>query len=194
MPWLDFPMLRADVKLKDGLEWGVLRDISSKGPPEDWLFGMQEGLATALEWRTLEWRLLWSVRCFLAARGAFKGFKSSKIMFIKIYMLRLTKKADYGLMALKYLAEHEASTAGTAAPAMRRAPRTLRTRITFRINYLRRYCRRWRRPDCWSRTRARTAAMRCPGRRRRSQRLRSFGRSMGRCSSHRALPCTVLAT
>jgi Rrf2 family protein len=29
-------------------------------------------------------------------------------------MLRLTKKADYGLMALKYLAEHEASCAGTA--------------------------------------------------------------------------------
>ena len=33
---------------------------------------------------------------------------------VAYYMLRLTKKADYGLMALKYLAEHPESLALSA--------------------------------------------------------------------------------
>jgi Rrf2 family protein len=36
-------------------------------------------------------------------------------------MLRLTKKADYGLMALKYLAEHSLRAGQTAAPAAQSA-------------------------------------------------------------------------
>ena len=56
-------------------------------------------------------------------------------------MLRLTKKADYGLMALKYLAEQALLSGKTAQPA-RSPPRTSPRRTTSLRSCLPRFCRR----------------------------------------------------
>ncbi len=80
-------------------------------------------------------------------------------------MLRLTKKADYGLMALKYLAEQAALRAARAAKDIAEAyhiPPQLLAKILQTL----------REGGLLVSTRGPTAAMRWPGRRRRFRRLK----------------------
>ena len=80
-------------------------------------------------------------------------------------MLRLTKKADYGLMALKYLAEQPD---GRVPAARRRLPRP----TTSLRQLLAKILQTLAGQGCWSRMRAPTAGMHWPGRRRRFRPLR----------------------
>jgi len=87
------------------------------------------------------------------------------------------QKSDYGLMALKYLAEQPG--AGAQSPAAQSAGAQSAKDIAQAYQFLRRCwprsCRLWRAPGCWCRTREPMEAMRWRGPPRRSRPLSDPG-------------------
>ena len=106
------------------------------------------------------------------------------------HMLRLTKKADYGLMALKYLAE-QARTANASAA---QSAKDIAEAYHIPPQLLAKILQTLARAGCWSRTPAPTAATRWPVRPPRSPPLRSSAPSTARSSSPVASQFTEPAT